>query len=85
SKGEGVEELLTRLDEHREYLIGTGGIEEARRRRVRAEVTAVLGERLRRSLAAHEAHAVDAVLSGRLGPGEVVDGLLAGLSKDTAR
>ena len=33
----------------------------------------------------NEAHAVDAVLSGRLGPGEVVDGLLADLSKDTAR
>jgi len=85
TKGEGVEELLARLDEHRAYLMGTGGIEEARRRRVRAEVTAVLGERLRRALAEHEAHAVEAVLSGRKGPGEVVDDLLAGLSKGTAR
>lgn len=84
SKGEGVEELLKRLDEHHAHLVDTAGIEEARRRRVRAEVTAVLGERLRRALAANEAYAVDSILSGRKGPGEVVDELLVGLSNDTA-
>ncbi len=81
SKGEGVEELLKRLDEHHAHLVDTAGIEEARRRRVRAEVTAVLGERLRRALAANEAYAVDSILSGRKGPGEVVDELLAGFSR----
>ena len=80
SRGEGVEELLERLDAHRDFLGRSGHIDGARRRRVRAEVAAVLGERLRRALAERETEAVDAVLSGRASPGEVVDALLARLS-----
>lgn len=78
SREEGVDELLQRLDEHRAYLEESGAIVTARRRRVRAEVSAILGERLRRKLSAHEDEAIAAVLSGRMSPGAVVDELLAG-------
>ncbi len=81
TRNEGVDELLQRLDEHRAYLEASGAIVAARRRRVRAEVSAVLGERLRRTLGEHEEEAIDAVLTGRMSPGAVVDELLAGLTE----
>ncbi|MBX3141760.1 MAG: methylmalonyl Co-A mutase-associated GTPase MeaB [Trueperaceae bacterium] len=76
SKGEGVDDLMRLVDEHRAYLVASGGLEAARRRRVRSEVRSALGERLRRQLVDGEEEAVDAVLAGRLSPEEVVDDLL---------
>ncbi len=81
SKGEGVDDLMRLLDEHRAHLVASGGLEAARRRRARSEVRAALGERLRRELVAGEEGAVDAVLAGRLSPEEVVDELLRYLAK----
>ncbi len=76
SQGEGVADLVRLVDEHRAYLVANGGLEAARRRRVRSEVRSALGERLRRELVDGEEEAVDAVLAGRLSPEEVVDDLL---------
>ncbi len=76
SKGEGVDDLVRLLDEHRAHLLASGGLELARRRRARSEVRAALGERLRRELLDGEEDAVDAVLAGRLTPEDVVDDLL---------
>lgn len=75
TKGEGVGELLDRIEEHAEH-IGEEGREESRRRRVRAEVSATLTEQLRRRLEAREDEAVDAVLSGEATPGAVVQELM---------
>lgn len=76
SRGEGVEELLEALDRHHGHLVDVGTLEDARRRRVRAEVAAVLGDRVRRALASRETEAIDAVLAGRSSPNDVVDDLI---------
>jgi len=81
SRGEGVDELLGHVDDHRAFLGASGELGAARRRRVRAEVSAVLGERLRRALAEREAEAIDAVLSGSASPADVVDSLIARLGR----
>src|SRR5690606_24988452 len=49
STGEGVPGLAQRIADHRAHLAAAGRLEEARRRRVRAEVLALLGAQLRRS------------------------------------
>jgi GTPase len=80
STGEGVPELLAALDRHRatDHAAETGG---ARRTRAEAQVWAILGERLRASLAAPERRAgTDAVLEDvaahRLDPYAAADLLL---------
>lgn len=78
-KGEGAAELLAQVDAHQEFL-GAEGRANRQRRRVRAEVTAVLGEQLRRIFSEHEYEAVEAVLSGALTPAQVVGGLLSDLA-----
>lgn len=82
-KGEGVEELLAQVDAHQQHL-GVDGRALTRRRRVRAEVTAVLGEQLRRVFNEHEHETVDAVLSGAATPSQVVAGLLRDLAAQGA-
>ncbi len=79
TKGEGVPELVDKVHAHQEH-VGLPGRAESRRARVRAEVTATLGEQLRRVLATSEEQAVDAVLTGAATPAEVVDGLLRQLA-----
>ncbi len=82
-KGEGAQELMERIDDHQAYL-GEEGLALSRRRRVRAEVTAVLGEQLRRAFGEHEHEAVEAVLSGAATPSQVVGGLLRDLAAKRA-
>lgn len=48
--GEGVDELLAKLDEHRAHLQERGQLEERRRANLRAEVLALTTARLRRRL-----------------------------------
>lgn len=79
AKGEAVATLLEKVEEHLAHL-GAEGRAASHRRRVRAEVTATLGEQVRRALAEREAEAVDRVLSGAATPGAVVRELLASLA-----
>jgi LAO/AO transport system kinase len=76
SRGEGVEAVLAGAEEHRAFLSGSGRLEELRRRRVRFEILAIIGEQLRRALGTREDEAVDAVLTGKTTPREVVRRLL---------
>jgi len=49
-RGEGVAELVARLDEHREHIEAEGTLSERRRRNLRNEVVALCSSRLRRKL-----------------------------------
>jgi LAO/AO transport system kinase len=51
-RGEGVEELLEALAEHRAYIEADGTLGERRRRHLRSEVLAIATARIRRELAA---------------------------------
>ena len=50
SKGEGVAELLERIDDHRRHIEETGSLAERRARNLRAEVLGIAAARLRRRL-----------------------------------
>jgi LAO/AO transport system kinase len=52
SRGEGVDELVERLGEHRAHLVAEGSLSERRRRNLRSEVVALAAARLRRRLEA---------------------------------
>ncbi|MEJ2665735.1 MAG: methylmalonyl Co-A mutase-associated GTPase MeaB [Deinococcales bacterium] len=77
SRGEGSEAVLAQAEAHREHLARSGELEELRRRRVRFELLAIVGEQLRLALGTREDEAVDAVLAGKTTPREVVRRLLA--------
>ncbi|HET6506654.1 MAG TPA: methylmalonyl Co-A mutase-associated GTPase MeaB [Baekduia sp.] len=49
-KGEGVDELVAKLDEHRKHIEEEGTLSERRRRNLRSEVVAICTFRLRRRL-----------------------------------
>jgi LAO/AO transport system kinase len=50
TKGEGVEELVARIDEHRAHIEAEGTLAERRARNLRAEVIGIAAARLRRDL-----------------------------------
>jgi LAO/AO transport system kinase len=50
SRGVGVEELVGRLDEHREHILAAGQLDERRARNLRNEVLAIATARMRRRL-----------------------------------
>jgi LAO/AO transport system kinase len=52
TRGEGIDELVRRLDEHRTHLLAAGTLAERRRRNLRNEVLAIATARLRRRLEA---------------------------------
>ncbi len=71
STGEGIEQLMTTIDEHRDWLVATGELEVRRTRRARDEVEAIAVAILRRRLAdgGDRLSAIAAeVVSGRLDP-----------------
>ncbi len=76
SRGEGAAEVLDQVEAHRAHLADTGRLEELRRRRVRFEILAIIGEQLRRALGAREDEAVEAVMAGLTTPREIVRRLL---------
>jgi LAO/AO transport system kinase len=78
SSGEGVAGLAKRVADHREHLAARGLLEGARRRRVRAEVMALLGAQLRRAWEDRQEQAVTDILEGRSTPAAEVRRLWGG-------
>jgi LAO/AO transport system kinase len=74
ARGEGVEELVAKLDEHRAFIVAEGTLSERRRRNLRSEVLALCTFRLRRRLEEalgedeHFAGLLDEVVARRLDP-----------------
>jgi LAO/AO transport system kinase len=64
-RGEGVEELLRALDEHRGWMVGSGELERRRRRRVVDRIRDVMERDLRRRV--RRAVADDAIVQEALG------------------
>ena len=77
SVGEGTAELMAQLELHHRHLETSGQRPLRLRRRARAEVTALLTEDLRRSLAARDDAFVEAVLAGEVTHRDAVRELLA--------
>jgi LAO/AO transport system kinase len=82
SRGEGVDELVAKLSEHREHIRAEGTLEERRRRNLRNEVLELTTIRLRRRLEesiasdASVQELLDEVVSRRLDPASAAAKLL---------
>jgi LAO/AO transport system kinase len=82
SRGEGVEELVEKIAEHRAYIEEEGTLAERRRRNLRNEVIALATARMRRKIEAHadEDESVqelfDEVVARRLDPASAASKLL---------
>ena len=82
SRGMGVDELVARLDEHREHILAAGQLNERRARNLRNEVLAIATARMRRRLE-EELHEdaefqalIDQVIERRLDPASAAAALL---------
>jgi LAO/AO transport system kinase len=81
-RGEGVEELIGKLDEHRAFIVAEGTLSERRRRNLQAEVLAICTARLRRDLEARLADdasfagLLDEVVARRLDPASAATRIL---------
>lgn len=84
AQGEGAEELMAALDDHRAHLEARGELVASRRRRARFEIAAILHGALRRSLEGRDDAFVEAVLAGRLEPEAAARELLEGLGEREA-
>jgi LAO/AO transport system kinase len=82
-RGEGVEELATKLTEHRAYVEGEGQLSERRRRNLMNEVLGLATVRLRRELEAsvredpEVQELLDEVVARRLDPASAATTILA--------
>jgi LAO/AO transport system kinase len=82
-RGEGVEELVERLDAHRAHIEAEGTLSERRRRNLRSEVVAICTHRLRRRLEAglqedpDFQRLLDEVVARRLDPASAATEILA--------
>jgi len=82
SRGEGIDELITRLDEHRAFIEAEGTLSERRRRNLRNEVLGLAAARMRRRLEegleddAEFARLLDEVVARRLDPASAAAALL---------
>jgi LAO/AO transport system kinase len=87
ARGEGVEELVERLDEHRAHIAAEGTLFERRRRNLRNEVLALCAFRMRRELEErlHEdgrfAELLDEVVARRLDPASAATAILERLGE----
>ena len=76
ARGEGVEELAAKIDEHRAHIEAEGTLEERRARNLRNEVLGIAASRMRRRLEAtaaddpETAALLDRVVQARARPGE---------------
>ena len=83
-RGEGVDELLQTLAEHRAYIEAEGTLSERRRRHLQSEVLAIATSRIRRQLAAQVAddprfrELLDRVASRELDPASAAAEILRG-------
>jgi LAO/AO transport system kinase len=50
ARGEGIDELVSAMDEHRAHILAAGELTERRARNLRSEVLAIATARLRRRL-----------------------------------
>ncbi|TMK41755.1 MAG: methylmalonyl Co-A mutase-associated GTPase MeaB [Actinobacteria bacterium] len=81
-RGEGIDPLVERLDEHRDYIVAEGTLSERRRRNLRNEVLALAGARLRRRLEEQLsedpefARLLDAVVERKLDPASAASSIL---------
>lgn len=81
-KGEGVDELVEKLDAHRAHIEAEGTLSERRRRNLRSEVVAICTFRLRRRLEQqldadpHFAELLEEVVSRRLDPATAASRIL---------
>jgi len=82
-RGEGVQELLDKLDEHRAHIEAEGTLSERRKRNLRNEVISICSARMRRDLEARLdedpefAGVVEDVVARRLDPASAATGILA--------
>ncbi|MFL5844646.1 MAG: methylmalonyl Co-A mutase-associated GTPase MeaB [Solirubrobacteraceae bacterium] len=82
-RGEGVPELVERLDEHRAHIEAEGTLSERRKRNLRNEVVAICTSRMRRKLEADLAEdadfqrLLDEVAERRLDPASAATEILA--------
>jgi LAO/AO transport system kinase len=89
-KGEGVAELVAKLDEHRQFITDEGTLSERRRRNLRSEVVAICTFRLRRRLEEQLdadstfAELLDEVVSRRLDPATAASRILERLDAAAA-
>jgi LAO/AO transport system kinase len=84
STGQGVEDLVAAIDEHRAWLVESGQLQVRRERRARDEVEALAVALLRRRLEAGAgstrlAEAAADVVAGRLDPHTAAERLVAGI------
>ncbi len=88
--GKGIDQLVTRLDEHRAHLVAAGTLAQRRRRNLRNEVLAIATARMRRRLEADLsddpgfAQLLDQVVERRLDPASAAGTLLEGEAARTA-
>jgi LAO/AO transport system kinase len=89
-KGEGVAELVAKLDEHRQFITDEGTLSERRRRNLRSEVVAICTFRLRRRLEEQLdadttfAELLDEVVARRLDPATAASRILERLDAAAA-
>jgi LAO/AO transport system kinase len=82
SRGIGIDELVTRLEEHREHILAAGQLKERRARNLRNEVLAIATSRMRRRLEeelgedAEFQTLIDQVIERRLDPASAAAALL---------
>jgi len=82
-RGEGVAELVERLDEHRAHIESEGTLSERRRRNLRNEVVSLCTTRMRRKLEEDLAQddefqrLLDEVVARRLDPASAATEILA--------
>jgi LAO/AO transport system kinase len=82
-RGEGVDELVERLQEHREHILAAGQLAERRRRNLRSEVLSIATARMRRRLEedlredADFQRLLERVVSRELDPASAATALLA--------
>jgi LAO/AO transport system kinase len=87
-RGEGVEELKVKIDEHRAHIEAAGTLEERRARNLRNEVLGIAASRMRRRLeatAADDAEVatlLERVVKRELDPASAASELLAGQDDD---
>ena len=81
-RGEGVDQLVERIGEHREHITAQGTLAERRRRNLRAEIVTLAAARLRRRLEAgldqdaEFVRLVEEVVARRLDPASAAAALL---------
>ncbi len=90
ARGEGIAQLVEKLDEHRAYIAKEGHLEERRRRNLRNEVLALATARLRRRLEddlredPEFQRLLDEVVSRRLDPASAAEALMERTVSDEA-